>query len=71
MTIEIPADVMEIALALTKPIEDEHRYGFPEVAKAIAKAIMDERERCAKIAEYWDGLDNVASQIRRGALPQS
>jgi len=34
----------------------------------VALAIATERERCAKIAEKWDGVDNVAAQIRTAAI---
>lgn len=30
-------------------------------------ARQDVFEQCAKIAEQWDGVDNVAAQIRRNA----
>lgn len=35
-----------------------------DLAAHIDVALLAERERCAQIAEKWDGLDNVAAQIR-------
>jgi hypothetical protein len=67
----IPKDVMAVALDLVGccPIS----MGLMDIYKlrdAIARAIMDERERCAKIAEnygsgdYWGKATPIADAIR-------
>lgn len=47
MSAAIPADIMEKAWAIFR----ENFFSENDTTTCIAKAIMDERERCAKIAE--------------------
>jgi hypothetical protein len=35
----------------------------------LAAALMEERERCAMLAEYWDDGDLIAGEIRSGEIP--
>lgn len=53
---EMPADVMEIALACIDAQDMESEV------KAIARAIMAERERCAKIAQLPTAFGNEGDQ---------
>ncbi|TBW33579.1 hypothetical protein EYW49_20065 [Siculibacillus lacustris] len=66
---DIPEDVMRAARAVAKGMFD------PIDVEEIARAILAERERCAKIAEGWeatmrrgqyidDALKSVAAAIR-------
>lgn len=38
--------------------------GHTKLAAAIAEAIADEREACAKVAEGWGGHHRIAADIR-------
>lgn len=61
---DIPEDVIETARKYAGG-----EFAYPEVMKAIALAIMAERERCAKIADCgcddpFCELDAIAAKIR-------
>lgn len=62
---EIPEDVMKAAREAVMPLLG---WESPDGARIIARAIMAERERCAKKVEAGLGLTNtaIARHIRSG-----
>ena len=68
---DIPQDVWETAVGWATA-EAQMTAGRPVVAHAVARAIMAEREACARVSEervpLWEELEAVAAAIRnRGA----
>lgn len=73
---DIPEDVWEVATITTR---ESIRMSFVDplmpmivtMTPYVARAIMAERDRCAKIADYYSGMPNaglaVAADIRDGA----
>ena len=52
----------------SEAMETQHHVDKAYYDKKVDKAIAEERERCAKIAEtYFDGLD-AADHIRKGDI---
>lgn len=83
---DIPADIMKLAReAIMAEVKPDVRWQYADgrcdhfaVVQAVAKAIMAERERCARVAERsivggqyhamaeWVDGDDIASVIRSG-----
>lgn len=67
MSDEIPEDVMKTARSVALEAREEAWHGLDHVV--IARAIMAERERCAKIAEdhaeaKWGGEQDGTTILR-------
>jgi hypothetical protein len=67
-SVEIPEDIRETA----KRVWNEEDWSAHGAMELIARAILAERERCAKIVEgYADGdwQPEIAAAIRKGEAP--
>ena len=66
---ELRAELRSIKQAITDPENQPSQYGTVTVEymeRAIAKAVADEREACAKVCEEpgWNAANWCAKQIR-------
>jgi spore coat polysaccharide biosynthesis protein SpsF (cytidylyltransferase family) len=71
---EIPADILEAAEAIFQTEITAGQMGGAFIKERIARAILAERERCAKIVRCncdnpFCELDAAADRIERGERP--
>lgn len=64
---EIPDDIMEMAERALYAVhaDEDPAFGSRVIASVIARAVLAERERCAKIAEMHDIRGDIAAAIRK------
>lgn len=73
---QIPNDVMEAAVNVAFEIyadaDNNKNYTWFDVRDVIARAILAERERCARIAdEYKKQLEGEANEWRADRMPMA
>lgn len=63
---EIPEDIMKTAEAIVKPaLASIQDHPFSTSTCLVARAILAERERCAKIVDGYVGTGQIVAAIRK------
>lgn len=67
-TTPIPDDIMQMAMLVNGEIQNKRSYvSWSDAVMIIARAIMAERERCAKIAE--GNYDHIGVKTKHDKCP--